>query len=57
MSSARGTDYRPQLRQIALAVDMPQLRLGLGKTGCGYFRNDRVRRPEIGEIALFASGK
>jgi hypothetical protein len=57
MSSARGTDCRPQLRQIALAVDMPPLCLDVGKTGCGHFRNDRVRRPEIGEIALFASGK
>jgi hypothetical protein len=57
MSSARGTDCRPQLRQIALAVDMSPLRLDVGKTGCGHFRNDRVSRPEIGEIALFASGK
>ena len=57
MSSARGTECRPQLGQIALAVDMPPLRLGIGKTGCGHFRNDRIRRPEIGEIALFASGK
>jgi hypothetical protein len=57
MSSARGTDCRPQLRHIALAVDMPPLRLDVGKTGCRHFRNDRVRRPEIGEVALFASGK
>jgi len=30
---------------------MPPRHLDSGKTGCGHFRNDRVGRPEIGEIA------
>src|SRR6516225_4064662 len=30
---------------------MPPLHLDSGKTGCAHFRNDRVGRPEIGEIA------
>jgi hypothetical protein len=37
--------------QVALAVDMAPRHLDSGKTGCGHFRNDRVGRPEIGEIA------
>ena len=30
---------------------MTPLHLDAGKIGCGLFRNDRIRRPEIGEIA------